>query len=199
MKKLILHKNFLTHKVPGEELNINPDDIMPIEEVQFLLDTMYEHQAEKVLEIGLGLGISAHYIGKIADEHFVIDLQEWPGVDEIGRKNFSSNNLIEGYSQFELPKLVEKQKRFDMVFIDGDHTFTGCFNDTYYSRYLVNVGGIIVFHDYDMPAVRKVVDYWDSTNRPDFKLINVNENGRLAVLQRIEPETSLPWDLWEEF
>jgi predicted O-methyltransferase YrrM len=51
---------------------------------------------------------------------------------------------------------------FDLLFIDGDHSFQGVLDDFEFFHNLVNPGGLIVFDDYadvqHSPAVRRAVD-----------------------------------------
>jgi predicted O-methyltransferase YrrM len=39
------------------------------------------------------------------------------------------------------------EKKYDLIFIDGEHTDNACFRDFLYSLKLVNDLGIILFHD----------------------------------------------------
>ncbi len=42
---------------------------------------------------------------------------------------------------------IKNKTSFDLLFIDGDHSFEGCFNDIKNWYPLLDPGGIIVFHD----------------------------------------------------
>jgi predicted O-methyltransferase YrrM len=91
--------------------------------------------------------------------------------------NYKSNNnyykFIEGNSQSQMTKdkVVETlsnsrvlgyTNKIDILFIDGDHSFDGVFNDFSMYEELVNVGGYIIFDDYNdkefSPEVKSAVD-----------------------------------------
>lgn len=49
----------------------------------------------------------------------------------------------------------------DMIFIDGDHSYEGCFNDLTCYHSILNSGGFLIAHDYvcmNWPGVKKAVD-----------------------------------------
>jgi predicted O-methyltransferase YrrM len=58
-----------------------------------------------------------------------------------------------------LPALLRKGAAFDLVLIDGYHSFESTLLDFFYGDRLLKVGGIVVFHDTAFPAVYKAVRY----------------------------------------
>lgn len=50
-------------------------------------------------------------------------------------------------SELVLPRLLEEGRRFDFVFIDGDHRFDGVFTDFFFVHRLLKPGGIVIFDD----------------------------------------------------
>jgi cephalosporin hydroxylase len=91
--------------------------------------------------------------------------------------NYKSNNnyykFIEGNSQSQTTKdkvietlsnsrVLGYTNKIDILFIDGDHSFDGVFNDFSMYEELVNVGGYIIFDDYNdkefSPEVKSAVD-----------------------------------------
>lgn len=58
-----------------------------------------------------------------------------------------------------LPALVKKGATFDLVLIDGYHSFDSTFVDFIYADMLLRTGGVCVFHDTAFPAVYKVLRY----------------------------------------
>ena len=52
-----------------------------------------------------------------------------------------------GDSRIVLPKLVRAGLSYDIVYIDGDHTYEGCRSDLEYGLKLVNPGGILCGDD----------------------------------------------------
>ena len=69
-------------------------------------------------------------------------------------------DLIEVKSEFALPRLLEKNEgQFDLIFIDGWHTFDHTLLDCFYATRLLKVGGVLVIDDVSFPSVRRVVDF----------------------------------------
>lgn len=73
-------------------------------------------------------------------------------VQQVSR--FPNLVLLRGYSQELLPLLPAGS--FDVVYIDGDHSYTGVARDLQIAWHLVREGGYICGHDYEMnPAKTK--------------------------------------------
>jgi predicted O-methyltransferase YrrM len=125
--------------------------------------------AERTIEVGLALGMSALFLCRAVLErggrHVAIDpfqQQSWRGAGlrtlrEAGVEEIVE--VIEEESQLALPRLVPEGRAFDLAFIDGDHRFEGVFLDLYFMTRLVRPGGLVVVDDMWMPAVRMAVAY----------------------------------------
>lgn len=64
--------------------------------------------------------------------------------------------------RWQLPKIA-RMASFDMLVIDGDHTFLGCYLDLVYGSNGLEKNGpqVIIIHDYlGIPEVRLAVDKW---------------------------------------
>ena len=77
-------------------------------------------------------------------------------------------------SVIELENIL-KDKKVDLLFIDGDHTYDGIKNDYLIYNKFVKKGGFIVFHDIKNTDYHKSVNcnvdiFWDELK----KLINTN-------------------------
>ena len=59
-------------------------------------------------------------------------------------------------SYIALPRLVKEGRRFDLIFIDGYHTFDYAFVDYFYSDLLLRDGGFLIFDDVNLPMIHKV-------------------------------------------
>ena len=57
-----------------------------------------------------------------------------------------------GYSEKELMEFPDEF--FDILYIDGDHSFEGCFKDLQLARRKVKRGGWICGHDYEMNELK---------------------------------------------
>jgi predicted O-methyltransferase YrrM len=151
----------------------NPVELAPhsIERPQgeALRDLAIAEGAERTLEVGLALGMSALFICQAVlprgGRHTAIDpfqRESWNGAGlrtlrEAGVQD--SVEVIEEESQLALPRLVARGRQFDFAFVDGDHRFEGVFLDLYYLTRLVKPGGLVVVDDMWMPAVRTAVAY----------------------------------------
>ena len=65
--------------------------------------------------------------------------------------------LIIGDSSQLLSKFPEKY--FDIIYIDGDHSFDGVRRDASVALQCIKDDGVIVFNDYVMWSIRELVDY----------------------------------------
>jgi predicted O-methyltransferase YrrM len=151
----------------------NPIELAPhsIERPQgeALRDLAIAEGAERTVEVGLALGMSALFLCEAVlrrgGRHTAIDpfqRESWNGAGlrtlrEAGVHDFVE--VIEEESQLALPRLVAEGRRFDFAFVDGDHRFEGVFLDLYYLTRLVKPGGLVVVDDMWMPAVRAAVAY----------------------------------------
>lgn len=55
---------------------------------------------------------------------------------------------LQGYSNEILPKLILENKKYDLIFIDGNHTSPFVITDAVMSWYLLEKGGVMIFDDY---------------------------------------------------
>jgi predicted O-methyltransferase YrrM len=134
-----------------------------------LRDLAVSERAERTVEVGLALGMSALFLCQAVlprgGHHVAIDpfqRESWNGAGlrtlrEAGVRDLVE--VIEEESQLALPRLVAEGRRFDFAFVDGDHRFEGVFLDLYYMTRLVRPGGLVVVDDMWMPAVRTAVAY----------------------------------------
>lgn len=56
--------------------------------------------------------------------------------------------INKGFSHKILPKLINDGEKYDIIFIDGNHTSPFVLSDCVMSWYLLNDNGIIIFDDY---------------------------------------------------
>ena len=80
---------------------------------------------------------------------------------------FSNVIIYRGDSNKTLLDLVEKNKKFDFIFIDGSHSYKTVFNDIKFSKKLVKDKGIIIGDDYEL-------DFNSLDKKTIHKLINNN-------------------------
>jgi len=152
-----------------------------------LRQLMLRYQPKRTLEIGLCFGGScllfaaSHFelTGKASKQHTAVDpfqLQVW---DDAGLLALEQAGLA-GYVSFQpyfssiiLPRLVEENAEFDLVYIDGSHLFEDVFIDTYYTGRLLSQGGIVAFDDCGDPHVRKVLAFLCSNLGDSFQEVDL--------------------------
>jgi predicted O-methyltransferase YrrM len=165
----------------GEKRSLHSE--ISSEEGEFIQALIREYRPRVSLEVGCAYGIASLYALEAlheveADKHIIIDPYElpgssakWPdskwkeGWEGIGLRNIKAagyESLVEFYGEplyRRLPKLEETGRKIDFAIIDGMHTFDYAFIDFFYVDKMLNVGGIIVFDDTQLPAIRKLVRY----------------------------------------
>lgn len=138
------------------------------EDGEFLQKIISENKFKNTIEVGCAYGISSLYICAATSQydnyfHTIIDpfQKDWKniGVLNLKRNNWNNFELIEKLSEIALPQLLEKNKKYDFAFIDGWHTFDHVMIDFFYINRMLEVGGVITFHDLDMPSQKKLFRY----------------------------------------
>jgi predicted O-methyltransferase YrrM len=122
------------------------------------------------LEVGCACGFSSLHIcralrGRPGARHVIVDpLQngKWDGVGvaNLDRAGVDYYSLLEEPSEFALPRLLSGgTTRFDLVFIDGWHTFDHTMLDCFYGTRLLRVGGVLAVDDTHFPSVGRAVAF----------------------------------------
>ena len=124
-------------------------------EIVPFLDYVAEHDPQVIGEIGLKHGGNSFmFFRKL--QHVLLYLGMDLVLENISklkyfRRSSQQMHILEGNSQ--LPAIVNKAKRillnrrFDFLFIDGDHEYDGVLEDLIQWYSLVRPGGLIAFHD----------------------------------------------------
>jgi predicted O-methyltransferase YrrM len=151
----------------------------------------------RTLEIGCANGVSSLYMCEALKNrenavHTIIDPfqnTDWKGsgivaLERAGLKNYL---LIEEKSEFALPQLLKEERRFDLIFVDGWHTFDHALVDCFYSNRLLETGGFLILDDADMPPIGKLAAYIGNYDCyvPNRKVYVYPGNFLLRVLCRI--------------
>lgn len=145
-------------------------------EAEFIYNFLLEKGISATLEVGFAYAMSAsHIIAATQKEHIVID----PFQDKyqnLGLENIRSLGFEDylafynDYSHNILPLFVRQGKRFEFIFIDGDHKFDGEFIDFFYADLLLREGGYILMHDTWMRSTQLVMSFI-KTNRKDYEYV----------------------------
>lgn len=125
---------------------------------------------KRTLEIGCAYGMSALHICNAVDRregaiHTIIDPfqhTQWRGigVNNLVKAGFHNWELIEKRSEHALPELdASNTAKYDLILIDGWHTFDHTIVDAFYATRLLSEDGILVVDDVNFPAVRSVINH----------------------------------------
>ena len=122
-----------------------------------------------VLEIGSAYGYSAILMAKAGARVTTVDPHagENPGSLERLQDNIDAYRFrnridpIVATSQYARPELKRSGRRFDLVFVDGDHSTAACWHDATVGWELLRPGGHLACHDYQeasCPGVTEALD-----------------------------------------
>lgn len=109
---------------------------------------------KQVLEIGSACGFASIAMAAQAQHVTTIDLPAgWVDQSEAFTRNLAAYGVtnvtqILDSSFVVLPDLAAQRKKFDLIFIDGDHSSLALTQDFSNSKALIASGGAIVCHDY---------------------------------------------------
>ena len=153
-----------------------PDGMLK-SELELIKKIIKEYGSSSVLEIGLANASSSIAILEAIDSasqakltsvdpyqnyKLIPDSQGIKGYAGIGLANikaagFAEQHIfIESPSYLALPKLVEQQQAYDLILIDGYHSFDFTFIDFFYADLLLKDGGVLLIHDSNMKSVYSV-------------------------------------------
>ena len=158
------------HIVNGDGETVLLEYEVSLEDGKFLQSLIHERSwISQTLEIGCAYGMSSLFIcGAIEDRpnprHVIIDPNQSTefystGVAHLQRMGYDFYELFEEKSEFVLPRMVEQEQKFDLIFIDGWHTLDQVMVDVFYATSLLRPNGILVLHDCWMPSVSRIVSY----------------------------------------
>ncbi len=141
------------------------------QECQFIEALIRESSGTtRTLEVGCAQGLSSLVIcdsikSRPGAHHYIIDpfqKTDWrgAGIAALKRAGFEHFTLVEQRSEIALPNLLQDHEgSFDLILVDGWHTFDHTLLDCFYSIRLLKVGGYLVVDDCNMPPIAKVIRY----------------------------------------
>lgn len=182
----------------------------------FLYDMIVRNRMTRTLEVGMAYGIStlymlqAHADADAGDEarerrrHVAVDpfqSTQWHGIGMLhvlraGLQNALHLREIPSYEA--LPLAVSAGETYQMILIDGMHTFDYTLVDFFYADMLLENMGVLVFDDAQMPSVQAVMSFVES-NRA-YKRVEPPglRSSRFAVYQKLAKDDR-EWDFHRQF
>lgn len=113
-----------------------------------LLNMVKDLNPDAILEIGSDAGGTLYAWGQLAEKVYSIDLPQGPFHTTEGPLNAYGAECRAGDSHDHASmQWAFARSPFDMVFIDGDHTYEGCWQDFRDYAPFVRPGGLVVLHD----------------------------------------------------
>lgn len=168
----LIEEIYSTGKVQGSEgLDVDLIGCIDPREGEFLVKLIKDHpHIKRTLEVGFAYGLSALHIcaavdGREGAMHTIIDPfqhTQWQGIgiSNLAKAGLHNWEIIEKRSEHALPELdANNADKYDLILIDGWHTFDHTIVDTFYATRLLNKGGILVVDDVNFPAVRSVINH----------------------------------------
>jgi predicted O-methyltransferase YrrM len=126
------------------------------EELETLLNLV--PQRGVVLEIGTFHGVTAAQLAAKNPDvwFFSVDPLHWKRAGLKWYENRQPNmRLLTGTSDDLM--VLKVGRIFDLIIVDGDHSYGTCYNDLKISSKLIKPGCVIVVHDYARGMLRKTV------------------------------------------
>jgi predicted O-methyltransferase YrrM len=160
-------RDVLTRSFPEKELRPQRAFIragMSPEELVRLHELVASRGAADVLEVGMGSATSSlvilsalsHAGGRrlTSIDPFQTQTFARDGANRIATAGFGHlHRLIEKPDYLALPELLAAGERFDVVLVDGYHSFDYTLLDVFYADLLLRPGGVLAVHDSSWPAV----------------------------------------------
>jgi len=178
------------------------------EEGMFLYKKIIELRAKKIAEVGLATGVSTAYllIGAKETNGHVISIDpfqdtQWKnaGLDLVEHLRLKSRHTwIKEKSHTALPRLLDEkgaESSYDLIFIDGWHTFDYTLVDAYFADKLLRVGGIMIVDDFLHRGVNASMRYI-TTNWSHYKKLH-SPNSFAAFIKLREDDRD--WDFHKTF
>jgi predicted O-methyltransferase YrrM len=205
---LLIDRIYETSKVEAADGSLHDvfPEALPEAHARYLARLVRELGLVRTLETGMAYGLSTLAIcGAHEDrdegEHIAIDphqASDWQGIGllNLDRAGLSHRaRVIESRSDEALPRLRDEGVRIDFALIDGLHLFDAALVDFFHADRMLDVGGVVVFHDTWMPAIAQAVDFV-RTNRA-YERIEAGDGAMVALRKRAEDDRS--WDFHRDF
>ncbi|MEX6780031.1 class I SAM-dependent methyltransferase [Limnospira fusiformis] len=177
------------------------------DEAHIIYNNALKFEGKQALEIGCWMGWSACHIALAGLQLDVIDpVFNQTIIYESVRSSLKaagvlgSVNLVAGYSPQKVEELARQlQKKWSLIFIDGDHEGQAPLNDAMICEQFVEEDAMILFHDLSSPYVAKGLDFlrqqgWNTMVYQTMQIMGVAWRGDVEPVQHI-PDPRVNWRL----
>jgi predicted O-methyltransferase YrrM len=125
-----------------------------------------QHKIQKIVEIGFNAGHSSelfllyHPTSTVVSFDIMKHSYVRLGKKYIDTKYPNRHSLVPGNSLSSVPDFIEiyPEIKFDLIFIDGGHSYTNALNDIQNCRGFAHKNTIVVIDDYCYPTVKQAFD-----------------------------------------
>ena len=154
-----------------------------------LLDFIRKFNAKSYLNIGIGNAgsfITEAYIQKKLKKIVAVDNTSYGNLTSIERINDRINWLKQNvkadvvfHNMNSTEYLIKSvDEKFDLIFIDGDHSYEGVKSDYLLSLPLLNENGVMIFHDINSFQCEGVIRFWNEVkNENCIEFVSGNKCG----------------------
>lgn len=190
---------WLEKNIEGYENSLSRNDESCFDLVSFLNWFAKEFKPENYLEIGVRRGRSMSQVVTSSPSTNIVGFDLWikdyssipekgiftenPGpefvLSELQKFGLSNKpKLIKGYSQIELEKYFKDKNNtqfFDLIVVDGDHTYNGAKKDLEITFEHLKDGGVLVFDDIIHPSHKELKQLWNEFKEEKKDFIFIEE------------------------
>jgi predicted O-methyltransferase YrrM len=140
---------------------------------QLLALEKYAKNKNNILEIGFNLGHTTEAFIKNSSASVVsldifIHSYSWISMIYFLKNFYKRIKFLKGDSRVILQKLVSENKKFDLILIDGGHSFEVAKSDIQNSLNLINSNGIILIDNLEIDTVKQAINIFLDNNKIEF-------------------------------